>query len=80
MIKKSDPGTRRGANFLLGQSLLNLDRDLHASARCGVQYWRPFLTDRTRRTKVSFATRRRTYKGYCTPHLALGMKIAIKVE
>jgi plastocyanin len=31
--------------------------------------------------EVSFANAPKgTYKGYCTPHLTLGMKIAIKVE
>jgi len=41
----------------------------------------PFLTQPNETYDVSFAdTPKGTYKGYCTPHLALGMKIAIKVE
>ena len=41
----------------------------------------PFLTDPNATYEVSFANAPKgTYKGYCTPHLALGMKIAIKVE
>ena len=41
----------------------------------------PFMTDPNATYEVSFANAPKgTYKGYCTPHLALGMKIAIKVE
>jgi len=41
----------------------------------------PFLTQPNETYDVSFANAPKgTYKGYCTPHLALGMKIAIKVE
>ena len=41
----------------------------------------PFLSDPNATYDVSFANAPKgTYKGYCTPHLALGMKIAIKVE
>ena len=41
----------------------------------------PFLTQPNETYDVSFANAPKgTYKGYCTPHLTLGMKIAIKVE
>ena len=41
----------------------------------------PFLTQPNETYEVSFANAPKgTYKGYCTPHLTLGMKIAIKVE
>jgi plastocyanin len=41
----------------------------------------PFLTNANDTYDVSFANASKgTYKGYCTPHLTLGMKIAIKVE
>lgn len=40
-----------------------------------------FLTQPNETYDVSFANAPKgTFKGYCTPHLALGMKIAIKVE
>jgi len=40
-----------------------------------------FLTQPNETYDVSFANAPKgTYKGYCTPHLTLGMKIAIKVE
>jgi plastocyanin len=40
-----------------------------------------FLTTPGETYDVSFANAPKgTYKGYCTPHLSLGMKIAIKVE
>jgi plastocyanin len=40
-----------------------------------------FLTQPNESYDVSFANAPKgTYKGYCTPHLTLGMKIAIKVE
>jgi plastocyanin len=41
----------------------------------------PFLTQPNESYDVSFANAPKgTYKGYCTPHLTLGMKIAIKVQ
>ena len=41
----------------------------------------PFLTQPNETYDVSFANAPKgTYKGYCTPHLTLGMKIAIKVQ
>ena len=41
----------------------------------------PFLSNPNETYDVSFANAPKgTYKGYCTPHLALGMKIAIKVQ
>ena len=41
----------------------------------------PFLTQPNETYEVSFANAPKgTYKGYCTPHLTLGMRIAIKVE
>jgi len=41
----------------------------------------PFLTQPNESYDVSFANAPKgTYKGYCTPHLTLGMKISIKVE
>lgn len=41
----------------------------------------PFLTQPNETYDVSFANAPKgTYKGYCTPHLTLGMKITIKVE
>ena len=41
----------------------------------------PFLTQPNESYEVSFANAPKgTYKGFCTPHLTLGMKIAIKVE
>ncbi|MFN2572435.1 MAG: plastocyanin/azurin family copper-binding protein [Gemmatimonadales bacterium] len=41
----------------------------------------PFLTQPNETYEVSFANAPKgTYKGYCTPHLTLGMKIAIKVQ
>ncbi|HEV2669554.1 MAG TPA: plastocyanin/azurin family copper-binding protein [Gemmatimonadales bacterium] len=41
----------------------------------------PFLTQPNEGYDVSFANAPKgTYKGYCTPHLTLGMHIAIKVE
>ena len=41
----------------------------------------PFLTNANESYDVSFANAPTgTYKGYCTPHLMLGMKIAITVE
>jgi len=40
-----------------------------------------FLTQPNETYDVSFANAPKgTYKGYCTPHLTLGMKIVIKVE
>lgn len=41
----------------------------------------PFLTEPNATYDVSFANAPKgTYKGYCTPHLTLGMKITIKVQ
>lgn len=41
----------------------------------------PFLTNPNETYDVSFANAPKgTYKGYCTPHQTLGMKIAITVE
>jgi len=41
----------------------------------------PFLTQPNETYEVSFANAPKgTYKGYCTPHLTLGMKLAIKVQ
>jgi plastocyanin len=41
----------------------------------------PFLTNPNDTYTVSFANAPKgTYKGYCTPHLPLGMKITIKVQ
>ena len=41
----------------------------------------PFLTQPNETYEVSFANAPKgTYKGYCTPHLTLGMKISIKVQ
>jgi plastocyanin len=41
----------------------------------------PFLTQPNETYDVTFTSAPKgTYKGYCTPHLTLGMKIAIKVE
>jgi plastocyanin len=41
----------------------------------------PFLTNPNETYDVSFANAPKgPYKGYCTPHLALGMKIAITVQ
>ncbi|HEY3219485.1 MAG TPA: plastocyanin/azurin family copper-binding protein [Gemmatimonadales bacterium] len=41
----------------------------------------PFLTQANETYEVSFANAPKgTYKGFCTPHLTLGMKMAIKVE
>src|SRR6266480_3207233 len=41
----------------------------------------PFLTQPNESYEVSFANAPKgTYKGYCTPHLTLGMKLTIKVE
>ena len=41
----------------------------------------PFLTTAAESYDVSFANAPKgTYKGYCTPHQTLGMKIAITVE
>jgi plastocyanin len=41
----------------------------------------PFLTTANEAYEVSFANAPKgTYKGYCTPHQTLGMKIAITVE
>jgi len=41
----------------------------------------PFLTNPNDTYDVSFANAPKgTYKGYCTPHLPLGMKITIKVQ
>ena len=41
----------------------------------------PFLTKPNETYDVSFAgAPTGTYKGYCIPHVALGMKITIKVE
>jgi len=41
----------------------------------------PFLMNPNDTYEVSFANAPQgTYKGYCTPHLALGMKIAITVQ
>lgn len=41
----------------------------------------PFLTNPNETYDVSFANAPKgTYKGYCTPHVTLGMKIAIKVQ
>jgi plastocyanin len=41
----------------------------------------PFLVQPNETYEVSFANAPKgTYKGFCTPHLTLGMKIAIKVE
>ena len=40
-----------------------------------------FLTQPNETYDVSFANAPKgTYKGFCTPHLTLGMKIVIKVE
>ena len=41
----------------------------------------PFLTTPNETYDVSFAgAPKGTYKGYCTPHLTLGMRITIKVQ
>ena len=41
----------------------------------------PFLSNPNDTYDVSFANAPKgTYKGYCTPHVALGMKITIKVQ
>ena len=41
----------------------------------------PFLTNANESYDVSFANAPTgTYTGFCTPHLMLGMKIAITVE
>ena len=41
----------------------------------------PFLTQPNETYDVSFANAPKgTYKGFCTPHLTLGMRIAIKVQ
>ena len=41
----------------------------------------PFMTNANEAYDVSFANAPKgTYKGFCTPHLTLGMKIAITVE
>jgi plastocyanin len=41
----------------------------------------PFLTNPNDHYDVSFANAPKgTYKGYCTPHLPLGMRITIKVQ
>jgi len=41
----------------------------------------PFLTQPNETYDVSFANAPKgTYKGYCTPHLTLGMHLAIKVQ
>ncbi len=41
----------------------------------------PFLTTPNETYDVSFAnTPKGTYKGFCTPHLTLGMKLAITVQ
>src|SRR5262245_51416524 len=41
----------------------------------------PFLTQPNEAYEVSFANAPKgTYKGFCTPHLTLGMKITIKVQ
>jgi len=41
----------------------------------------PFLTQPNETYDVSFANAPKgAYKGYCTPHLTLGMKIAIRVQ
>jgi len=41
----------------------------------------PFLVQPNESYEVSFANAPKgTYKGYCTPHLTLGMKLTIKVE
>jgi plastocyanin len=41
----------------------------------------PFLTQPNETYEVSFANAPKgTYKGYCTPHLTLGMKLTIKVQ
>lgn len=41
----------------------------------------PFLTNANETYDVSFANAPQgTYKGFCTPHLTLGMKIAITVQ
>jgi plastocyanin len=41
----------------------------------------PFLTQPNETYDVSFANAPKgTYKGYCTPHLTLGMKLAITVQ
>jgi plastocyanin len=41
----------------------------------------PFLTQPNETYEVSFANAPKgTYKGYCTPHLTLGMRISIKVQ
>lgn len=41
----------------------------------------PFLTQPNETYEVSFANAPKgTYKGFCTPHLTLGMKIAITVQ
>ncbi len=41
----------------------------------------PFLTQPNEKYDVSFAgAPKGTYKGYCLPHVALGMKLTIKVQ
>jgi len=41
----------------------------------------PFLTQPNETYDVSFANAPKgTYKGYCTPHLTLGMRLTIKVQ
>ena len=41
----------------------------------------PFLTQPNETYEVSFANAPKgTYKGFCTPHLTLGMKISITVQ
>ena len=41
----------------------------------------PFLTNANETYDVSFANAPKgTYKGFCTPHQTLGMKIAITVQ
>ena len=41
----------------------------------------PFLSNPNDTYDVSFANAPKgTYKGYCTPHVALGMKMTIKVQ
>ena len=41
----------------------------------------PFLTQPNETYEVSFANAPKgTYKGYCTPHLTLGMRLSIKVQ
>lgn len=41
----------------------------------------PFLTQPNETYEVSFANAPKgTYKGFCTPHLTLGMKMTIKVQ